>query len=89
MGPTMWTWLVTTIISPFITQALKRFNIVDEFSTTVNGALCVLLSVVAWYFLGGHDPNVWEAWVAHAGTAAAVGGIGYNVLKGGAKRIAG
>ncbi|HAM56174.1 MAG TPA: hypothetical protein DCQ64_12530 [Candidatus Rokubacteria bacterium] len=81
--------LFNAVLSPAITQLLKRWALVDELATLVHSAIALTLATAAWY-IAGADVATFEQWLAIVGFAGGLlGTAGYNGLKVGSRKLLG
>lgn len=74
--------LVGTIVSPILTEVLKKIPWVDnDLGAALNMGVNVLLYAVAWATLGHHDPATMQTWLLWGFSAAGIGSAGVNVMK--------
>ena len=70
--------LLSAIVSPFVTEALKRLSWVNErLGAAINAAVLVGGYVVAWYFV--RTPPELSTWIMWGLGAAGLSTAGHNV----------
>ena len=70
--------VASAIVSPFITEALKRVSWINErLGAAINAAVLVGGYVVAWYFV--RNPPELATWVMWGLGAAGLSAAGHNV----------
>lgn len=88
--PDLWVLLMTAVVSPIITEVVKRAlpGLTTQLATTINQSVATVLTLLAWAFFGGRDPSQLNAWFLWSQAAGGLGTTGYNLIKVIARRIA-
>jgi len=74
--------LVGSIVTPVVTEVLKRLSWVDEeLGAAINLGVCVVIYLVGWAVVGGHDPATMQSWLMWGLGTAGVGSAAVNVIK--------
>jgi len=88
MTPELWMLAVVSIVSPMLTQLVKRFfpDAGAELATLINQGIATVLTLIAWATLGGADPSKLGEWFLWAQAGGGAGTSAYNALKALARR---
>lgn len=74
-------FIFTMVVSPFITQLFKKWNLGDKLSTTLNAVIACVIYMGIWYVSTGANMAEFQAWLTAALAAGGISTVGYNVGK--------